>query len=173
MTGYAYIHPEPFKRVLRYDYAPCASASFLMGWQEAREGFRQRLKTVSYQAQAYPQEKGSLTYYLEKSRNDEDLIWAFIKKYEVFGRFYNAYDENLRKASHATEATFDDYLMFAEILVMYAENRECLQYLSTLLKVIDAFCGLGQKDLAQVNSESLLKLLEQERVLVQQLEKTL
>ena len=170
--AYPYIHPEPFSRVLRFDYADCQSNSFMQAWKETREALKKKLNEATSKDPQPPLsgEGTPLITLLQKSRDDTQILWALLKKYEIFGRLHCHYDINLRKAPNAHPASIQDYITLAEILAHTAQKEIPLQYCSTLLKIMDAFCGLDINTLTQAEASRILILIDEEEQFIERLD---
>src|SRR5690606_11646570 len=121
------------------------------GWIEFREAARQRFAEIAVRGResekeepSHAPERQAIICLLKKSLSagqNPDMLWSFIRKYEVFGRFFSHYTPDLRRHTDALPADLEAYILFAECLVAYAEGEEELQYQSTLCKVLDALCS--------------------------------
>lgn len=166
---YPYIQPAPFVQKMRYDYAQCQSESFMNGWRLSREKVRERLlghKGGAIDTAEVVCEGEVLGVLLERTIKEPNLLWNFIKKYEVFGKFYSHYTPQLRKHECASPANNADYIRFAEVLMVYVENQDELQYLSTLLKVMDGLCGFDPAQLSNEEATRIVDLINKEAALV-------
>ena len=175
--NYEFVNSTAFLSPQKYDYADCESPEFLFAWKNSRLELSEKLNYISAkrQEQFVPQFEEAFT--LQNLLNDvkpEDehgsrIVWSLIKKFEVFGRLYSHYDSDLFRHEDANPATISDYVSFGETLVLFAEKGENLQYLSTLLKLNDSFCGLDSEEFDQKNAKKLMLILESERRLVERL----
>lgn len=158
--SYPYVHPSPFEKAQRYDYADVESDAFFASWQAQRQVFLADMQRAD-EIGAGPEYAAvsdlddtqalSLAYILWDIRalKSYGALFPFIKKFEVFGKFYSHYRiSDLRKAPDACAAPIEDYVLFAELLLEACEAQDNLQYLSTLLKLCDIFCGLRVEDLS-------------------------
>ena len=124
---YEYVHPSAFIVPQKYSYANCKSVDFFSYWRNARLDLRFRLSKISDENQALPDlhiEKGiSLVDLLlnarQKDQHGFNIIWALIKKFEVFGRLHSHYNDDLRRHIDAYPATISNYLTFAETLIFF------------------------------------------------------
>ncbi len=172
---YPYIHPAPFEREMRYDYADCRSEAFRQGWELARAEAKSRFLNAGA-VQAAPQDPpldldGSLGSLLQECQSADAetgtrILWALIKKYEVFGRLHSHYTVELRRHEQSRPAALQDYILFAQTLVEFAGREPVLQYLSTLLKIMDTFCSLDADSLPEQDALQIAALIDAEHVII-------
>lgn len=166
---YPFRHPAPFETALRYDFADCGAAEFFVGWRTYRQMLREKLEgRKSGQELKAVDIPGAIS--LSNLMAQPESLWPLIRKFEVFGRLFSHYDSDIRKHHAATPATLSDYIDFGHALANRAEQEECLQYLSTLLKVLDAITENVTSDrMATYDPEKLRDLLDREARLIERL----
>lgn len=166
---YPFRHPAPFETALRYDFADCAADAFFAGWRDYRQMLRVALrqkKPVAFHD--IPPVNSARP--LKDLLSDPESLWLLIRKFEVFGRLFSHYDANGRKHENAIPATLSDYIDFGLALAQRAERDRCLQYLSTLLKLIDAITEKAmQDDALAYDPEKIAELLDREEHLIERL----
>lgn len=174
-VAYPYIHPAPFQCEMRYDYADCRSDAFIQGWKLARAEAKTRFLNAKYVEASLPEPpsglENSLSGLLRKCQSEDNdtastTLWALIKKYEVFGRLHSHYTPELRKHDQSRPAVLSDYILFAQTLLKSAENETVLQYLSTLLKIMDTFCSLDADSSSQEEAAQIVALIDAEKSII-------
>jgi hypothetical protein len=166
---YPFRHPTPFEMAQRYDFADCAADAFFAGWRAYRQMLR---AAIRQKKQALVCEVPSLygAQPLKDLLGDPETFWLLIRKFEVFGRLFSHYDSSGRKHENAIPATLSDYIDFGLALAQRAERERCLQYLSTLLKLIDAIAEqVMRSDSAAYDPEKIVQLLDCEERLIERL----
>lgn len=169
---YAYRHPDPLNTAQNYSFSLCNRRDFIAAWRKERRDVKQRL--ASRTCLPEPPDPATVppsgTLSLSRLMESEEGFWTLIRKFEVFGRLFNAYQANLHKHPDATPATIYDYLTFGEKLVECAEQTDVLQYLSTLLKLLDALGALPPDIFAGQAARRLTDLIDAEARLVARVE---
>lgn len=166
---YPFRHPAPFQTALRYDFADCSATTFFEGWRAYRQMLREKLEELkSDQELGASDIPGMIS--LSNLISRPESLWPLIRKFEVFGRLFSHYDSDFRKYYAATPATISDYTDFGHALADQAEREECLQYLSTLLKLLDAITeNVMSGQMAGYDPKKLRDLLRREAGLIERL----
>ena len=175
--SYPYIHPAPFKHDMRYDYADCQSDAFMRAWRQARVVARKRFLRVNNAENPGDDASTNECILLEKlllqcqigNESAHNTLWALLKKFEVFGRLHSHYTPELRRHPNSQLAAYSDYILLAETLIMFAQKESALQYLSTLLKIMDSFCSLDPCILTKQDSRRIIALIDLENSLIENL----
>ncbi|MCK6418566.1 MAG: hypothetical protein L6Q57_06480 [Alphaproteobacteria bacterium] len=171
---YAYIHPAPFQKAMRYDYADCSSRLFFKSWSDFRDLVRKRLsaKQLCFDQKEFPSlvDKDCIDIEILLSR-DLSGFWPLLKKFEIFGRLFSHYDSNLQRHRNATLATMDHYIQFGCALVSHHKGDN-LQPVSTLLKLMDAICASELEQISESQRDGILSLLAEERRIVHGLDES-
>lgn len=169
LVTYPFRHPMPFEKSLRYDFADCGAAAFFTGWRAYRQMLREKLEELKSDQELKASDIPGMISLSNLISRPESL-WPLIRKFEVFGRLFSHYDSDFRKYHAATPATISDYIDFGHALADQAEREECLQYLSTLLKLLDAITENVMSDqIAAYDPEKLRDLLRREAGLIERL----
>lgn len=79
--------------------------------------------------------------------NYETVTWvnAYTKSFEVRKRIYTSYDDNFKPSPDAGFEDYDNYLLFAEYLLLVYKQTGCLKYFNCLLKVDDTLLSVWGK----------------------------
>jgi len=100
------------------------------------------------------------------NKNNENLIkfWLdlLVQRFEVTKKLYESYPINFRKGEGENNIVHL-YEIFAISLALFYSTTKNLKYLSTLLKVTDLLCSLGEKTLSKnisIQCFSLVLLVE-------------
>lgn len=186
---YTYCDKNLFKEPELYHYADCENADFLPSWRNSRENKLKSIRNIERENSSshskssnlnrkeLGQKQKSLILILTNLNNDQDnskdsniILRELLKKYEVFRRLYSYYSETINRLPNSELASLDEYLLFAKVLASYAEKNKNLQYLSTLLKLVDALCSLDLKVFDESQLNSLKKIISLENRLILQWE---
>ena len=90
-----------------------------------------------------------------------DLVNWYTKSFEVRKRLYTKYDETGKPENGAGFEDYENYLMFADCLVLAYKRTGCLKYFSCLLKVDDTLLSI-QDRLSACLWEHLRRIIGQE-----------
>lgn len=88
-----------------------------------------------------------LTQLKSGCTNYETIAWvnAYTKSFEVRKRIYTNYDNNFKPSDDAGFEDYDNYLLFAECLLLVYRQTGCLKYFNCLLKVDDTLLSVWEK----------------------------
>ncbi|QQG36314.1 MAG: hypothetical protein HYS17_00540 [Micavibrio aeruginosavorus] len=174
MTGYVYIHTRPLQAAQRYDFAECADHGFIREWRSFRQEIRKRLTEVAESSDEAgvmgpdcPPDAITVFDLMQTERG----LWILIKKFEVFGKFYDCYRDDGLRHPQSVVAPVSAYVCFADLLLQKAAKGECFQYHSTLLKLMDALCALPAETMDFATAQKVIRLIDGEEALVEKLEK--
>lgn len=101
---------------------------------------------------------------LEGSRNTLDV---FLKKFEIFRRFYKVYDDELNAVKSSGLAEFGEYFTFGVALIIYHKLYRDPRLASVLLKLIDAMLSRWGGNADREKAEKLVALIQAEAEIVE------
>ncbi len=172
-----------------YEFAPCRDDEFFNGWQTHRSAAMAACLAYSGRLSPPPlgdcvenapirseETGGKLTNIMsslyhaaetahpesEDYRNAKRTMDEFVKKFEIFRRLYDQYDENLKRGSGASVVDIDGYCVFGAALIAFHRRTGVPIYSSTLLKLLDAILSRGTDDLDTRTAGKITALLQGE-----------
>jgi len=185
MQDYPYFGRDLFEQPESYEYAQCQEPNFFVAWTRSRSrsvaALEQRaemtdtpLADVVGNCNAPFVPLATILRRLIHAANGEGIVSvqvkseidALVMKFEIFRRLFADYGPGLNRASGSKQASFADYILFAEALASFAERLDSTKYLSTLLKVMDCICSLDPSRLRPETAREAARLLHRERTLV-------
>ena len=185
MSQYLYCDRDLFLQPESYEYAKCEGQDFFDSWLKIRQSKIKKIvefaansstssqNTTQGQEISLSEGDSSLTNLLLSAGENLDepnqvkwIIDELVKKYEIFKRLYSAYSRSINRLPDAKAASLNEYLMFAQVLANYSEKYDNLQYLSTLLKLLDVLCSLSPDAFDVSQAQQLNQLYQLEKKLV-------
>ena len=171
-----------FHNPKNYFYSDCTQDDFYENWSNERDSYINRLelslKTVSsdFDNNDSRKEKTNIDETMDKiwlslnSSSSEDigitLLNKYLQKYEVGKKFYTTYTSKHIKDTSEVYFGYSVYIIFANSLIFAYNKVENLQYLSTLLKLCDAFISVEPKEYTIKEVQSLIHILNFEKKLL-------
>ncbi len=138
-----------------YFYAAYGGRNFLAAWQAER---RRVASILPPPAPAPDSESGleKTAALLERAfaatarvpADDPDgwrLIEKLVRRFEIFKRIHDAYDDDFRAIDPKAHGTLAFYLRAGEIFEAASNAGDRLRYLNVLLKCLDTLCSLADR----------------------------
>lgn len=170
--AYEYITDNNLYQKQTYMYSKYEGINFLKEYIETRQCYLNGIENAQKEEKIYPDIKYNLTINdLQKvykkledricDRKVLDTVNAYVKSFEVRKRIYTGYDKYWKPLPDAEFESFDEYLLFAECLVIIYNYTKCLKYFSCLLKIDDTLLSIGYK-LRRKQKEQLREIIRSE-----------
>ena len=144
---YKYLNEDVFNNKINYSYSKFGGIEFLKSWEEKRDKCLDTL--LKNNAESHKTEDDSNTnLQLERWLNNDvvfselDKVHLLIKRFEVTKRIYEFYDADFRRINK--DVTYDNlnlYINFGLVMVKLYDRYKHLQYLNSLLKLVDIICS--------------------------------
>lgn len=179
---YRYDGRDLFEDPESYEFAPCHEPGFFHGWRAHRAAATTRFLAAAGRRSAPPLGDcvagapasadafdGTLQaimhrlYMAAEAALPDSQEYAhakrtmdeFVKKFEIFRRLFDRYDERLRRADGAAVVDIHGYCAFGAALVAFHRRTGVPIYSSTLLKLIDAILS---REMEQGDAEAAGKI---------------
>jgi len=172
---YTYFNKDVFNNKLNYSYSKFGGVEFLKSWKEKRKeciaillaSDNLRYKIIDYSKTNSEFEKWLST---DTVFTEIDKVHLLIKRFEVTKRIYEVYDGDYRRVNR--DVTYDNlnlYINFGLILVKLYHKYQHLQYLNSLLKLVDIICSRifemkDDEDCSQYGAA--INLIEEEKKMI-------
>ena len=172
-----------------YHYSQCAKNDFLSNWYKKRNIIKVELQKIKDKKNsAFKKIKKSNDFYNSENifkrliheleigvnSNNKNKIEIWIKKFEVFGRFYNNYESDLKRKKYSRLASLDCYFFFGECLsILLMKQKNEIRYISTFLKLLDMLCEVEKHKLSTENLNKLISFINLEINLIKNLDRNI
>lgn len=150
--AYKYITDNNLYEKQTYMYSEYKGMAFLKEYLESRQAFLKqnedgKTDNAVEEPLRNPVQKSllDLKRNMENEKHDKEavsLMNAYTKSFEVRKRIYTEYDDNWKPLSGAGFANSENYLLFADCLLLAYRNLKCMKYLNCLLKVVDTLLSI-------------------------------
>jgi methionyl-tRNA formyltransferase len=158
-----------------YFYANYGGRDFLAAWRAERQRVAATLPSpADAPASALGQEKtaGLLEHAFaataQTPADDSEgwrLIDQLVRRFEIFKRIHDAYDDNFRAVDREAHGTPALYLRAGEVFEAACTATTDLRYLNVLLKCLDTLCSLADR-FESTEGARLARLIVREDALV-------
>lgn len=176
--AYKYITDNNLYEKQTYMYSEYKGIVFLKEYLESRQSFLnhnidEKTDNAVEKTIKNPVQKSllDLKRNMENKKYDKDtvsLINAYTKSFEVRKRIYTEYDENWKPISNAGFADSENYLLFADCLLLAYHNLKCMKYVNCLLKVVDTLLSM-QNQLDGQSKRYVSRIVQQELDIIYQI----
>lgn len=176
--AYKYITNNNLYEKQNYMYSEYKGMTFLKEYLDSRQAFLEQNeyeKTDNAVGESISDpvqlDLSNLKRNMESGNYDKEtvgLINAYTKSFEVRKRIYAEYDDNWKPLSNAGFENSENYLLFADCLVLAYRSLKCMKYLNCLLKVVDTLLSI-QNRLDCRSKEYLSCIIRQELDIVYQI----
>lgn len=146
---YKYITANNLMDRQTYMYSDCNDPEFWTSYLESRNDFISNQAPTSASHICKNDDtfrKLEMLYKQIKSfglsKDSKIAVNCFVKSFEVRKRIYSSYDSEQKPYENALYNNYDNYLLFAEILVITFQSTQNLKYLSCLLKLDDTLLSI-------------------------------
>ncbi|MCH5258154.1 MAG: hypothetical protein J1F18_00310 [Lachnospiraceae bacterium] len=166
--SYKYITDNNLYEKQNYMYSEFGGTVFLMDYINSREKYLHNGEHRDIVVTEYHCATGQgLQRILNKLKSGHvedktiDLINSYTKSFEVRKRIYTNYDNDFKPLEDAGFEDYDNYLLFAECLLLVYRQTGCLKYFSCLLKVDDTLLSVWEK-LQEYQKEYMSRIIRHE-----------
>ena len=138
-----------------YFYAAYGGRDFLAAWQAERRRLAATLPPPAAAPDSEPglQETAALleSAFAATARTPAidpqgwRLIERLVRRFEIFKRIHDAYDDDFRAIDREAHLRLAYYLRAGEIFEAASTARDELRYLNVLLKCLDTLCSLAHR----------------------------
>lgn len=150
--SYKYITNNNLYDKQNYMYSEFGGTEFLADYIDSRmkysnNGCSGDIVTIEYHC-ATGQKLHSILEKLktgQAERETIDSVNSYTKSFEVRKRIYTNYDDNFKPSDDAGFEDYDNYLIFAECVLLMYRKTGCLKYFNCLLKVDDTLLSVWDK----------------------------
>lgn len=163
-----------------YMYTPSVGAPLIEAWLNSRQQILAKLpppKPLPEENAA--QAPGSSPPYITRnvvrwlrcagatSALGEESIWIdrLLRKFETTKRLHSSYDGSMRALDKNDFDNLDNYLLFADILLVRVPLSADVIYLNCLLKLIDSLCSVSDQ-LSENQKAHLAHLITGEKAII-------
>lgn len=153
--AYKYITDNNLYEKQTYMYSEYEGIIFLKEYLESRQKYlgqweREKTCSINYDTVSNPvgQNLSELKRNMESGMYNHDtvnLINAYTKSFEVRKRIYTEYDKDWRPLCTAGFENSENYLLFADCLLLAYFNLKCMKYFNCLLKVVDTLLSIQDR----------------------------
>lgn len=165
---YKYITDNNLWNKQTYMYSEYGDMEFLESYLETRVQIINNLKCSnapnSLNKDDTYNKLEELYFNLEKSgftKMNQQSVNYYVKSFEVRKRLYSSYAIDQKPCINASFDNYDNYLLFAKILVTSYQLTHCLKYFSCLLKLDDTLLSVAC--LLNISQAEILKqIIKQE-----------
>lgn len=145
--NYTYFNKDVFNNKINYSYSKFGGLEFLNSWKEKRQACIAIL--LANDSLCYEITDNSTTNLEFKKWlatdsvfSEVDKVHLLIKRFEVTKRIYEVYDKDYRRVNRDIKRdNLNLYINFGFVLVKLYNKYKHLQYLNSLLKVVDIVCS--------------------------------
>jgi hypothetical protein len=144
---YNYFNKNVFNNKINYSYSKFGGLNFLISWQDRRNECSNILNNWNddYEGSRDVSETNiELKKWLSSDVVFSELekVHLLIKRFEVTKRIYEKYDEEYRRVNKFVNyENLNLYINFGFLMVRLYDEFKHLQYLNSLLKVVDILCS--------------------------------
>lgn len=184
MSGYDLTKTNLFINPESYFYSDCKKNNYFEEWIRSRKDYIERLKLdrtkshVGLQSESiFDKATCSIEVIMEDIfRGLHDIgfrrvlgmksLGKYIQKYEVSKRFYTSYSQEYVRNTDEIYSGYYAYIVFANCLIEAYSKKSSLQYVSTLLKICDAFTSVNISQYSNDEKDYLFKILYSEQKII-------
>ena len=144
---YKYHNKDVFNNKINYSYSKFGGIEFLKAWEEKRKECVDILlanNNLSHEIVDHSKTNLQFEKWLtgDVIFSEMDKVHLLIKRFEVTKRIYEIYDEDYRRLNKdVTYNNLNLYINFGFVMVRLYGRFKHLQYLNSLLKLIDIICS--------------------------------
>lgn len=140
--SYKYVTENNLENRQDYKYSNYEGWGFLENYTESRKALSQRINMENtldeHSTKSRLMRLKKNLFANEIAEADKKLADDFVKIFEVRKRLHTRYTENGFKPENDSDySDINNYILFAQILILMYYHTSCLKYVSCLLKVDD------------------------------------
>ena len=141
---YKYITENNLNNKQDYMYSEFGGKDFLTCFADSRKDFFGRVESLEIKGHHTRTELYCLRENLkhEKFCDCQEILDAYVKRFEVTKRIYSEYKEDWKAAKDASYEQLDLYLLLSECCIQAYQETTCLKYLSCALKINDTLLSV-------------------------------
>lgn len=185
VNTYPYIKDNVLNDKISYSYSEFQGIDFIINWKKTRlsyigkrdhnfkvdpEHIASHIYCNSIQKNATEKLFNKWILSLIENKYNAKDITLLLKRFEVTKRIYSSYDSEFRPCDRQDFQNLILYLKFGCVLTLCYKNTNRIQYLNSLLKMIDIICSMFNQ-LDSKEKEILSWLIENEIEFVESLMK--
>ncbi len=150
--AYKYITDNNLYEKQTYMYSEYKGMVFLKEYLESRQAFlkqnvHEKTDNADGETADNPVRKNllKLKKNMESGKYDKETVCsinAYTKSFEVHKRIYTEYEDNWKPLSNAGFGNTQNYLLFADCLLLAYHGLKCIKYFNCLLKVTDTLLSI-------------------------------
>lgn len=177
--GYRYISKDIFNNKINYSYSKFGGIEFVKSWEKKRKECLDIISDGSNICdEIIDDSKTNIEFqkWLSSSNtlfSERDKVHLLIKRFEVTKRIYEIYDGEYRRLNKDVEYNnLNLYINFGFVLVKLYDKYKHLQYVNSLLKLLDIICSV----LFEINSKeeisryrAAIRLIGEEKKIITEL----
>ena len=175
-TSYKYINKNVFDNKINYSYSKFGGIEFIRSWDKKRKECLDILldgSEVCYEIIDNSLTNIEFKKWLSSPKtlfSELDKVHLLIKRFEVTKKIYQMYDGDYRRLNKdAKHDNLNLYINFGFVIAkLYHEFRH-IQYLNTLLKIIDIICSrlveLSSKKEASYYGAAIILISKEKKII--------
>lgn len=146
--NYKYISENIFDDKINYSYSKFGGIEFIKSWDDNR---KECLKILFDKKDIFSGKIDNCNTNIEFIKwltypeilfSERKKVHLLIKRFEVTKKIYETYDENYRSLNNQVKYNnLNLYINFGLIIVRFYNKFRHLQYVNTLLKIVDIICS--------------------------------
>lgn len=177
-TSYKYIKKNVFDNKINYSYSKFGGIGFIRSWEKKRKECLDILldgSEICYEIIDNSMTNIEFKKWLSSPKtlfSERYKVHLLIKRFEVTKKIYQMYDGNYRRLNK--DVKYDNlnlYINFGFVIAKLYHKFRHIQYLNTLLKIIDIICSilieLNSKKEASCYGAAIILINEEKKIITE------